>query len=297
MSEHNTQSANADVNDYFQLLKPRVMSLVIFTAFVGVIAAPGDMHPIMAFVSVLLIAIGAGASGALNMWYDADIDQDMDRTKGRPVPAGKVSADHAKTYGMILSFGSVFLMGILINVTSAVLLALTIFFYVVIYTIWLKRRTPQNIVIGGAAGAFPPMIGWAAVTDSVTLESLVLFGIIFIWTPPHFFALSLFISNDYERVKVPMMPVVHGDQATRNNIIVYSLLLAPFAVLPYFMGFAGLAYGVVTAMLGLIFVYYALCISMKREGAEKRLFLFSIFYLFAVFATLALERIILGWIS
>lgn len=296
MSSHNTQSANAEVADYLALLKPRVMSLVIFTAFVGVIAAPGTMHPFMAFVAVLLIAVGAGASGALNMWYDADIDEHMERTKSRPVPAGRVTASHAKTYGTILSAASVFLMGILVNVTSAVLLAVTIFFYVVIYTIWLKRRTPQNIVIGGAAGAFPPMIGWAAVTNSVTLESLVLFGIIFLWTPPHFFALSLFISNDYARVKVPMMPVVHGDRATRINILVYSLLLVPLSVMPYFMGFAGMVYLSVTAVLGLIFLLYALLICLKKEGADKKLFLFSIFYLFAVFATLALERLITGWI-
>lgn len=297
MSNHNTHSVNAEVNDYFELLKPRVMSLVIFTAFVGVIAAPGTMHPVMAFVSVLLIAIGAGASGALNMWYDADIDEHMDRTKKRPVPAGKVTADHAKAYGMILSIGSVFLMAVLVNYTAAILLAVTIFFYVVIYTMWLKRRTPQNIVIGGAAGAFPPMIGWAAVTDSVTLESLVLFGIIFIWTPPHFFALSLFIQTDYERVKVPMMPVVHGDRVTRLNILVYSLLLAPFAMLPYFMGFAGLIYAGVTGVLGLIFMAYAIMIWREKAGYDKKLFLFSILYLFVVFATLALERLITGWIS
>lgn len=286
-----------EVNDYFQLLKPRVMSLVIFTAFVGVIAAPGSLHPIMIFVSVLLIAVGAGASGALNMWYDADIDKEMDRTKARPVPAGKVTADHAKTYGMILSLGSVFLMAVLVNYTSAVLLAITIFFYVVIYTMWLKRRTPQNIVIGGAAGAFPPMIGWAAVTDSVTLESFVLFGIIFLWTPPHFFALSLFISADYERVKVPMMPVVSGDKVTRLNILGYALVLVPFALLPYFMGFAGLVYLWVTALLGAIFLLYSLGVYLKKQGTDRKLFVFSIFYLFAVFATLALERLITGWIA
>lgn len=297
MTTHNSQSENADVSDYFALLKPRVMSLVIFTAFVGVIAAPGTLHPVLAFVAVLLIAVGAGASGALNMWYDADIDQHMDRTKKRPVPAGKMTAEHAKVYGFILSAASVFLMAVLINLTSAVLLAITIFFYVVIYTMWLKRRTPQNIVIGGAAGAFPPMIGWAAVTNSVTLESLVLFGIIFIWTPPHFFALSLFIKTDYARVNVPMMPVVHGDKVTRANILIYSLVLAPFALLPYFMGVAGLVYAGVTGVLGLIFVIYAVMIWLKKEGYDKKLFLFSIFYLFAVFATLAFERLITGWIS
>ncbi len=284
----------ADAADFIALLKPRVMSLVIFTAFVGLIAAPGTMNPVLAFSALLLIAIGAGASGALNMWYDADIDAVMKRTADRPVPAGRVSAGDALGFGMTLSVGSVLLTGLLVNFTAAFLLALTIFFYVVIYTMWLKRLTPQNIVIGGAAGAFPPMIGWAAVTNSVTIESLVLFGIIFLWTPPHFWSLSLFIGEDYRKVGVPMLPVVAGKAVTRNQIMLYSLLVAPFAVLPWYMGFAGPVYGATAALLGAIFLTMAFHVWRGKEKAERKLFAFSIVYLFVLFATLAFERIIVG---
>ena len=291
---HSSVRRQADAADYVALLKPRVMSLVVFTAFVGMIAAPGSMNPVLAFTALLLIAIGAGASGALNMWYDADIDAVMKRTADRPVPAGRVSAGDALGFGMALSVGAVLLTGLLVNLTAAFLLALTIFFYVVVYTMWLKRLTPQNIVIGGAAGAFPPMIGWAAVTDSVTVESLVLFGIIFLWTPPHFWSLSLFISEDYRKVGVPMLPVVAGRAETRRQILLYSILVTPFSVLPWLMGFAGPVYGAVSILFGAVFLLGAIQVWRAREKAEQRLFGFSILYLFVLFATLAGERILSG---
>ncbi|WP_262695849.1 heme o synthase [Kordiimonas aquimaris] len=287
----------AEARDFFALLKPRVMSLVVFTAFVGMIAAPGTMHPVLALAAITLIAIGAGASGALNMWYDADIDAVMERTASRPVPSGKVTAGDALGFGLTLSVASVVLLGLVANVTSAALLALTIFFYAVVYTMWLKRRTPQNIVIGGAAGAFPPMIGWAAVTDSVTIESIVLFGIIFLWTPPHFWALSLFIKKDYAKVGVPMLPLVAGVTETRKQILLYTLLMVPCGIAPYFMGFAGPFYGIVSSALGAGFMYLAVNVWRGVEKADRKLFVFSIFYLFSVFAALAGERITLGWLS
>lgn len=287
----------AEARDFFALLKPRVMSLVIFTAFVGLVAAPGEMNPVLAFAAILLIAVGAGASGALNMWYDADIDAIMERTAKRPIPAGKVTPGDALGFGLTLSIASVVLLGLIVNITSAALLALTIFFYVVVYSMWLKRRTPQNIVIGGAAGAFPPMIGWAAVTDSVTIESMVLFGIIFLWTPPHFWALSLFISKDYEKVGVPMLPVVAGERETRKQILLYSLLVVPCGIAPYFLGFAGPVYGVVSTLLGAWFLALAVMVWRKRDKADRQLFAYSILYLFVLFATLAFERLITGWLA
>lgn len=287
----------ADAGDFIALLKPRVMSLVIFTAFVGMLAAPGGLHPVLALAAITLIAIGAGASGALNMWYDADIDAHMKRTANRPVPAGKVTPGDALGFGLVLSVASIVLLGLVTNLTAAALLALTIFFYVVVYTMWLKRRTPHNIVIGGAAGAFPPMIGWAAVTDSVTLESIVLFGIIFLWTPPHFWALSLFIKKDYENVGVPMLPVVAGVQETRKQVWLYSLFLVPCTMAPHFMGFAGLFYGAVSAILGTIFLVLAFYVWRGNEKADKKLFVFSIFYLFGVFAALAGETIVVGLLA
>ena len=292
-----TRGQEADARDFFELLKPRVMSLVIFTALVGLVAAPGTMNPVLAMAAIVLIAIGAGASGALNMWYDADIDMVMDRTAKRPIPAGKVSPGDALGFGLTLSIASVVLLGLIVNITSAALLALTIFFYVVIYSMWLKRRTPQNIVIGGAAGAFPPMIGWAAVTDSVTIESVVLFGVIFLWTPAHFWALSLFIYKDYEKVGVPMLPIVAGEAETRRQIVLYSLLMTPCAIAPYFMGFAGPVYGVVTSLLSAVFLFLAINVWRGKEKADRKLFFFSIIYLFAVFAVLAGERVLTGWLS
>ena len=283
------------VADYFALLKPRVMSLVIFTALVGLVVAPGSMHPLLIFVAILCIAVGAGASGALNMWYDADIDAVMRRTASRPIPAGRISRQEALTFGLTLSGGSVLMLGVLVNWVAAALLAFTIFFYAVIYTMWLKRWTPQNIVIGGAAGAFPPMIGWAAATGQVSLESIVLFLIIFMWTPPHFWALALFASRDYERAGVPMLPVVAGPDETRRQILLYTVLLVPLGLTPWLMGFAGLFYAVAAGVLGAIFLVLAVEVYRRRSGeaaqrAPKRLFAFSILYLFLLYAVLLIEH-------
>ncbi|MBO6825452.1 MAG: protoheme IX farnesyltransferase [Sneathiella sp.] len=286
---------SARASDYFALLKPRVMSLVVFTGLVGMAVAPGDLHPVLAFTALLCIAVGAGASGAINMWYDADIDQIMERTKNRPVPAGKVTAGEALAVGVSLSVASVVLMGLAVNLTAAALLAITIGFYVFIYTMWLKRRTPQNIVIGGAAGAFPPMVGWAAVTGNVSIESLVLFAIIFFWTPPHFWALSLWRDIDYANAGVPMLPVVAGREATRRQVVIYSVLLFPIAVMPYFLGYAGLTYGVGSAILGGIFLFGAVNVWLKKdEKSAKQLFAFSLLYLFLIFALLLGEAIVKG---
>lgn len=283
--------------DFFELMKPRVMSLVVFTALVGMVAAPGELHPVLAAISLLCIAVGAGASGALNMWYDADIDARMGRTAARPIPRGRITPDEALTFGVVLSVFSVVSLGVLINWVAGALLALTIAYYVFFYTMWLKRRTPQNIVIGGAAGSFPPMIGWASVTGAVSLESVVLFLIIFMWTPPHFWALALYRCRDYERVGVPMLPVVAGPDETRRQIVLYSLVLAPLAVAPYFMGFAGPAYLVTSVVAGLVFLWLAAQVWRVREGREadavaKRLFLYSIFYLFILFAVLLAENVV-----
>lgn len=287
------QSARA--SDYFALLKPRVMSLVVFTGLVGLAVAPGDLHPVLAFTALLCIAVGAGASGAINMWYDADIDLIMERTKDRPVPSGKVTAGEALAIGAALSVASVVLMGLVINLVAAALLAITIGFYVFIYTMWLKRRTPHNIVIGGAAGAFPPMIGWAAVTGDVSIESLVLFAIIFMWTPPHFWALSLWRDIDYAKAGVPMLPVVAGREVTRRQVMIYSVLLFPIAVMPYFLGYAGMFYGAGSAVLGGIFLFGAAKVwRNKDEKSAKQLFAFSILYLFLIFAMLLGESIVKG---
>ncbi len=284
--------------DYVALLKPRVMSLVVFTALVGMVLAPGGIHPVVGFAALLCIAVGAGASGALNMWYDADIDRLMRRTQNRPIPAGRVTPSEALAFGLTLAAFSVGVLSVLVNPVAAGLLAFTIFFYVVIYTMWLKRWTPQNIVIGGAAGAFPPVVAWAAVTGSVSIESLALFLMIFIWTPPHFWALALFKSDDYARAGVPMLPVVAGQAETRRQILLYSLVLAPVGVLPAVLGFASLAYGGAAAMLGIMFVGLAVRV-YRMDDADtamvpaKRLFAFSIFYLFMLFAMLLVERVAL----
>ena len=279
------------VGDYIALLKPRVMSLVIFTAFVGYVLAPGALHPVLGAIAILAVAVGAGASGAINMWYDRDIDAVMARTKGRPIPAGRVNADEALAFGVVLSIGSVVVMGLAVNWLAAGLLALTIGYYVFLYTMWLKRRTPQNIVVGGAAGAFPPMIGWAAATGEVSIESLVLFAIIFMWTPPHFWALALYRSGDYRAAGVPMLPVVAGRAETRRQIVIYSVLLAPLGVAPWWLGFAGPFYGSVAAVLGGVFLLGAM--RVWRDDQERhcrQLFGFSILYLFAIFAMLLVDR-------
>jgi protoheme IX farnesyltransferase len=300
-SEYETSPAygSGGVGDFFALMKPRVMSLVVFTALVGLVVAPGTLHPVIAIAALICIAVGAGASGALNMWYDADIDAIMQRTAARPVPRGRVSADEALTFGTVLAAGSVMTMGMLVNWISAALLALTIGFYLFIYTMWLKRRTPQNIVIGGAAGALPPMIGWAAVTGTVSLDSIVLFLIIFIWTPPHFWALALYRSRDYERAGIPMLPVTAGPDTTRSHILIYSLLLAPTGLAPVFIGMGGILYAVLATMLGVAFVALAIRVYTRRKGrkaeqAAKKLFSFSILYLLLLFAVLLVEHVLGG---
>ena len=284
------------VGDYVALLKPRVMSLVVFTALVGMVAAPVSIHPVLAAIALLMIAVGGGASGALNMWYDADIDARMARTAARPIPRGRVTPDEALAFGIILSIGSVLTLGVLVNWVAGGLLAFTIAFYVFIYTMWLKRRTPHNIVIGGAAGAFPPMVGWAAMTGSVSVESIVLFLIIFMWTPPHFWALALYRCRDYERVGVPMLPVVAGPEETRRQIVLYSFILVPLAVTPYFIGLGGITYLVTSVVLGAVFIALALKVRRLTEGREgdaaaKQLFKFSLLYLFALFAVILVEHI------
>jgi protoheme IX farnesyltransferase len=285
----------ASVGDYIALLKPRVMSLVVFTALVGLSVAPGSLHPVTAFTALLCIAVGAGASGALNMWFDADIDAKMTRTARRPVPAGRIQPGEALAFGLTLSGFSVVILGVLVNVLSAALLAFTIFFYAVVYTMWLKRSTPQNIVIGGAAGAFPPMIGWAAVTGSLSLEPVVLFAIIFFWTPPHFWALALYKTEDYARAGIPMLPVVAGDAATRLQILLYTLVVVPIGIAPWPLGYAGLLYGATSVVTGAIMVLLAVQVFRERRPAERaarNLFAFSILYLFLLFAVLLVER---GW--
>jgi protoheme IX farnesyltransferase len=285
----------ASVGDYIALLKPRVMSLVVFTALVGLSVAPGSMHPVTAFTALLCIAVGAGASGALNMWFDADIDAKMTRTARRPVPAGRVQPGEALAFGLTLSGFSVVILGVLVNVLSAALLAFTIFFYAVVYTMWLKRSTPQNIVIGGAAGAFPPMIGWAAVAGSLSLEPVVLFAIIFFWTPPHFWALALYKTEDYARAGIPMLPVVAGDVATRLQILLYTLVVVPIGISPWPLGYAGMLYGFVSIATGAIMMLLAVQVFRERRPAERaarNLFAFSILYLFLLFAVLLVER---GW--
>jgi protoheme IX farnesyltransferase len=290
-------SAGASAGDYMALLKPRVMSLVVFTGLVGLYLAPGALHPFLAFVAVLCIAVGAGASGAINMWYDRDIDAVMARTQDRPIPAGRVAAENALTFGVVLAVGSVTLMGVAVNWIAAALLALTIGFYVFVYTAWLKRRTSQNIVIGGASGAFPPMIGWAAVTGDVSLAPLVLFALIFMWTPPHFWALALYRCGDYAKAGVPMLPVVAGDRETRRQILIYTILLVPVALAPCFIGLSGPVYGAAAAALSAMFLLHSWRIlSDRRDIVAKRMFGFSIVYLFGLFAMLVVDKAMgLGW--
>ena len=284
-----------DVAEYFALMKPRVMFLVVFTALVGLVAAPGHMHPVLAVAALLCIAVGAGAAGALNMWYDADIDARMARTSARPIPRGRVTADEARAFGTVLAIGSVICLGLMANWVAAGLLALTIAFYLFVYTMWLKRWTPQNIVIGGAAGAVPPMIGWAAATGTVSLESFVLFLIIFMWTPPHFWALALLRVRDYERAGVPMLPVVKGEDETRRQILIYSLILAPLGCVPALLGLGGGLYTVAAGFLGAFFVMFAYACYSERVGpdaerAAKNLFAYSVLYLFLLFAVLLVEQ-------
>jgi protoheme IX farnesyltransferase len=303
-----TSSANAQTPvspasamDYVRLMKPRVMSLVVFTALAGLVAAPIDMPPFAAVIAVLSVALGSGAAGALNMWYDADIDALMARTVSRPVPAGLIARDEALSFGLIMSAISVTLMALAATPLAAALLAFSIFFYAVVYTMWLKRSTAQNIVIGGAAGAFPPVIGWAAATGNAPADAWILFGLIFLWTPPHFWALSLWTSKEYARAGVPMLPVTRGAKETRLQILLYTLLVAPFGLAPAFTGLGGLIYLVVAAIGGAAFLWAALRVFMSRAGDAdapddmrhaKALFGISILYLFALFAALLVEHVL-----
>jgi protoheme IX farnesyltransferase len=286
-----TQVGSAGVGDYWALLKPRVMSLVVFTGFAGLWLAPGHLHPVLAGVAILCIAVGAGASGAINMWYDRDIDAVMARTQTRPLPSGRIQPSEALGFGVVLAAGSIILMGLAVNPMAAALLALTIGFYVFVYTMWLKRRTPQNIVIGGAAGAFPPMIGWAAVTGDVGWPSVALFALIFFWTPPHFWALALFRSGDYARAGVPMLPVVAGALETKKQMFLYTLVLWPVALAPYFFGLAGVAYLAAASVLSVAFTVCAVAVWRDQtDRAAKRMFGFSILYLFLLFALLIVDH-------
>jgi protoheme IX farnesyltransferase len=284
----------AGARDYLELMKPRVMSLVVLTALVGLVLAPGHVHPVIGLTALICIAVGAGAAGALNMWYDADIDARMTRTAARPIPAGRLRRGEVLAFGLMLAGFSVCVLGLLVNVVAAALLALTIAFYVVVYTMWLKRSTPQNIVIGGAAGALPPIIGWASVTGGVSLEPIVLFLIIFMWTPPHFWALALYRAEDYARAGVPMLPVVAGEQATRRQILIYTLILAPLGVMPWVLGYAGAAYGIAAVITGGIMVTLAFRIRAEQHSytASKQMFAFSILYLLLLFAVLLAD-----WVS
>jgi protoheme IX farnesyltransferase len=283
--------AGATVGDFVRLLKPRVMSLVVFTGFIGILVAPVAMHPVLAIVAVLCIAVAAGAAGAINMWYDRDIDAVMTRTCARPIPAGRVDPSEALAFGIVLSLFAVLLMGLAINWLAAGLLASATLFYVFVYTIWLKRRTPQNIVIGGAAGAFPPMIGWAAATGSLGIEPVALFLLIFMWTPPHFWALALYRTGDYARAGVPMLPVVAGARATKIQMLIYTLALLPVALAPWYFGVTGPVYGVTALLLGLLFVAASIAVWFDRtDRSARRMFAFSILYLFLLFAVMGLDR-------
>ena len=289
------QASAATPGDYFDLLKPRVMSLVIFTALAGMVMSPVHVNPVLGFASLLAIAVGAGASGALNMWYDSDIDALMTRTRARPIPSGRVTREEALVFGLVLCVLSVLTLCVVANLVAGALLAFTIFFYVVVYSMWLKRSTPQNIVIGGAAGAFPPVAGYAAATGSVSLDSLVLFAIIFMWTPPHFWALALIKSDEYAKAGIPMMPNVKGPDRTRLEILLYTLVLAPLGVAPWLMGFATLAYGVVAIAGGALMLLAAWRVHAIRAGKEadtacKQLFGFSILYLTLLFAEFVAEH-------
>jgi protoheme IX farnesyltransferase len=289
--------SEAGVRDYLALLKPRVMSLVVFTAMVGYFLAPGDHNAVLAFTSILCIAVGGGASGALNMWYEGDIDALMSRTANRPIPRGRITRPEALTFGLVLAFFSVMTLGILVNWLAGALLAFTIFFYVVIYTIALKRWTAQNIVIGGAAGALPPVVAWAASSGTLSMEPILLFLIIFFWTPPHFWALALFRNDDYSRAGVPMLPVVAGPDATRLQILLYTIVLVAVAVAPWPLGYFSAVYGVASLVLGAGMMLCAVNVYTRRTGsaalrATRKMFAFSILYLFALFAILLLEVVV-----
>ena len=282
--------------DYFKLMKPRVMSLVVFTAFVGYFTAVPiesyKLNPFLALIGIFAIALGAGASGVLNQWYDRDIDELMDRTKDRPIPQGKILPSDALTFGVITSILSIMILGLSVNWIAASLLGFTIIFYAIVYTIWLKRYTVQNIVIGGAAGAFPPVIGQVCASGTIGFESLILFLIIFVWTPPHFWALALIKKDDYAAAKIPMLPIIAGEKVTRKNIFIYSLLLVPCSYLPWIFDFSGNFYLIITTIFGIEFLRRSFLILKEVEGSEKNLFLYSIFYLSIIFAGICFDKII-----
>ena len=290
----------AEWRDFFALTKPRVMSLVVFTGLCGLLAAPGSIHPVIGFAAVLCIALGAGGAGALNMWWEADLDAKMKRTAKRPLPGGRLRPTDARDFGIALSAASVGVMGIAVHWLAATILAVSILYYAVVYTIWLKPRTPQNIVIGGGAGAFPPLIGWVAVTGEITAMPVLLFAIIFMWTPPHFWALALFVKSDYAKAGIPMLPVVAGEAATRRQILAYSVLLLPVSLAPWWIGGTGAIYGVAALILSVLFVALSLPVALRRARdedrmkPEKRLFSFSVLYLFALFTALVADRMILA---
>jgi len=296
------RSEIAELRDWFVLLKPRVVSLVVFTGAIGVMMAPGDIHPVIAFTAVLCIAMAAGAAGAINMWYDRDIDAVMRRTAKRPIPDGRIEAGAALAYGVFLGVASVVMMFLATNWVAAFWLAVSILFYVVVYTMWLKRRTPQNIVIGGAAGAFPPIIGWAAVTGDVGVLPLLMFAIVFFWTPPHFWALSLYASGDYERAGVPMLPVVAGARSTRWHVMVYTVLLVAVSLSPWAFGYTDLIYGVSALVLGLVFLVAGVGVlrdrqdpsgkSLTKDKPARLMFRYSLVYLFLLFFALAVDHVI-----
>jgi protoheme IX farnesyltransferase len=290
------------VGDWLTLLKPRVMTLVVFTGAIGLLIAPAPLHPVLAFAAILAIAIGSGAAGAINMWYDRDIDALMRRTRSRPIPAGRIAPGDALGFGIVLAVASVAIMGLATNFLAAAVLALSIVFYVAVYTMWLKRATPQNIVIGGAAGAFPPVIGWVAATGHLALLPILLFLIVFFWTPPHFWSLSLYASGDYARAGVPMLPVVAGARATRRQIFLYTLLLVPLSLLPAALNLTGMIYGVSAAVLGGLFLHHAWKVlrdaqdgtgrSLSGDAPARAAFRYSILYLFLLFFALAIDRLV-----
>ena len=295
-----TPALPAEWRDFLALTKPRVMTLVVFTALCGLLAAPVHINPVLGFTAILCIALGAGASGALNMWYEADLDAHMKRTRNRPLPAGRMDRQSALHFGVALAVGSVVLMGLAVNLLAAAILTVSILFYVLVYTVWLKRRTPQNIVIGGAAGAFPPLIGWAAATGRIELLPVLLFLLIFLWTPPHFWALSLFVRTDYAAAGVPMLPVVAGIRATRRQVLLYTLPMAAAAVAPWPLGLTGAIYGVTASLLTTWFAILAARVAVSRETdqalmkPERALFKFSILYLFVLFGALVVDRLVLA---
>ncbi|MFM5932261.1 MAG: heme o synthase [Novosphingobium sp.] len=301
MATLRTHSLPADWRDFLSLTKPGVISLVVFTGLCGLLAAPERLHPVLGFTAILCIALGAAGSAALNQWWEADLDAGMKRTAKRPLPSGRMDKTSARDFGIALSAASVLIMGLAINLLSAVILLVSIIYYAVVYTIWLKPRTPQNIVIGGGAGAFPPMIGWVAATGDITLMPVVLFMIIFMWTPPHFWALALFVQTDYAKVGIPMMPVVAGEKSTRRQILAYSVILLPLSMVPWFIGGTGAIYGVSAAVLSGLFLALSVPVGLRERTGdddamkpEKRLFKYSILYLFLLFAALVADRMLAG---